>query len=160
LQADYLIPDLGSVRAFLAVRLGRHMMAVGTELLPNRPERRQESLGMAWRLKPPHRPLALPRWLMEILSAIVEPPMLAMFDAPQHLPFSSPIARQFIRDDHTGHILAAFQQLPKDFFDCRFVPAALDEDVQHVPFVITSPPELVDLSIDLQEHLIEVPLVA
>ncbi len=70
-----------------------------------------EALGVAWRLKPPHRPLALPRWLMRILSAIVEIAVLAMLDAGQHLPLGGAIAGQFIGDEHAGDVLAAREQL-------------------------------------------------
>jgi hypothetical protein len=54
--------------------------------------------------EPPHVALAPSGRLMGDLTAVVEVPALAMFNAPQDLAFGGAIGSEFIRHDHPGHI--------------------------------------------------------
>ena len=70
-------------------------MTPGTEMLGNRPIRRQKTLGMARGFKPLHASLALMRRPMRILTPVIEIPTLAM-PHPENLGF----CRKF----HLGHL--------------------------------------------------------
>src|SRR4051812_45226975 len=85
------------------------------------------------------------------------PPML---DRRHHLTLRGAVARQLVRNHHTRHAGLALQQLPEQAFGGLFVPPLLDENVEHDPILIDSPPEPVLLAGDHQAHFVEMPLVA
>ncbi len=60
-------------------------MPTGAEVLPNQTERFEEALRLPRRLKAPHRPLPLPRWLIGVLRPIVQPLVLTVLRARQDL---------------------------------------------------------------------------
>ncbi len=53
----------------------------------------------------------------------------------------------------------AREEFAEEFPDGHFVAAALDQDVEHVASVINGAPQLLGLTVDLKEHLIQVPRV-
>ncbi len=84
---------------------------------------------MARRFEAPHRSFALSRWLMRVFCPIIQAFVLSMFHAPQDLTLCCPIAGKFIGDDHTRHVLAAFEEFTEELLGCGFVAAALDQDI-------------------------------
>ena len=56
-------------------------MPTQAKVLGNGTIRGKETLGLPWGLKPLHPSLSLSCWLMGVLRAVVEIPMLAVFHA-------------------------------------------------------------------------------
>src|SRR3954451_22144483 len=85
------------------------------------------------------------------------PPVL---DRGHHLTLGGAVARQLVRDQDTRGSALLFQQLAEEALGGPLVPPALDEDVEHDPILIDSPPEPVLRSPDRQAHFVQVPFVA
>jgi hypothetical protein len=160
LKAGYLVPDLESMRTFPAVRLGVEPMAARAAVLANRAAGRQEALGMTGGLETAHDPLALARRLVGVFGTIVQPFMAAMLDARHDLLVGSFVTAKLIRDQHAWNVLAAFEEFAEELLGRRLIPAALDEDIQHVPVLVNRTPQIRRFPIDLQENFVKVPLVA
>ena len=97
---------------------------------------------------------------MRVLSAIVLPFVLAVLDTRQHFGERRTIAPQLIGNDQTWEILQALQQLAKEPLGSFLISVALDQDVQHLAILIHRTPEVVETTVDLEEHFVEVPPVA
>jgi hypothetical protein len=130
------------------------------KVLADWPLGRQEALGMAGGLETSHGAFPLPRGLMRVFRTVVEAFVLPMFDAWYDVLVRCLIAAELVRDEHTRHVLAAFEQLAKELLGGSFVAAALHQDVQHIPVLVDRAPEVLRRAVDLQENLIEVPFVA
>ncbi len=125
----------------------------------DRPIRGEEALGMPGGFKPLHAPLALAGGLVGILRAVVEVAVLAVLDARQHLPFCCTIAFQPIGDDDPWDVVAAFEELAEEFLRRLLVTSALHQDIEHVAVLIHRPPEVMPLTLDRQEDLIQMLLI-
>ncbi len=97
---------------------------------------------------------------MRVLRSVVQSLVPAVFDTGKYLSFRCAITLQLVRDDDTWYVLQAFQQLAEELLRGFFVPAALDQDVQDVTILVHGSPQIMILAIDLDEHLIEVPLIS
>ncbi len=102
---------------------------------------------MAGRLEALHGVLALPRRLVGVFGTIVEIAALPVLHPRQHLPLGRAIARELVRDQHPRDVGAALEQLAEEFLGRRFVPAALDQDVEDVAVLIDSAPEIMALPV-------------
>ncbi len=69
------------------------------------------------------------------------------------------ITLQLICNDYPRHVPQPLQQLAEEPLGGLFVPAALDQDVQDVAILIHGSPQIMILTTDLDEHLIQMPLV-
>src|SRR3954462_11680338 len=76
-----------------------------------------------------------------------------MLDRGHHLTLGGAVARQLVRDHDTRDPALLFQQLAQQALGGLFVPPLLDENVEHNPILIDSPPEPVLLAADPQAHL-------
>src|SRR3954463_11343986 len=85
------------------------------------------------------------------------PPML---DRGHHVCLCSGVAGELVRDHDTRGPALLFQQLAEQALGGLLVPPALDENVEHDPILVDSPPEPVLRSADHQAHFVEVPLVS
>ena len=110
-------------------------------------------------LEAAHFLLTQSRGLMGILGPIVEPFMLAMLNSWQDLTFGCSITLQFISNDHPWDILEPFEQLTEKSLGSFFVAAALHQDIQYVALLIHGSPQIVFLSLDRQNHLVEMPFI-
>ena len=70
------------------------------------------------------------------------------------------IAPELICDDNSGHVLQLLQELAKEFLGCFFISAALPENIQYLAILVYCPPQIMNTSIDLEKHFIQVPTVA
>ena len=111
LQPDYFVPDPESFSALRAVFLCFQAMPSGAKVLADRPERRQEALGVPDRLEALHDPLAFARGLVRVFGAVIEIPALTMFHARQAVALGRSVAREFVRDQHARRVCAAFEEL-------------------------------------------------
>src|SRR3954451_9015537 len=84
----------------------------------------------------------------------------AMLDRGHHVCLCSVLAGKLVRDHHAWHAGLTFQKLAQQALGGLFVPPLLDENVEHDPILIDSPPEPVLLAADLQAHFVEVPFIA
>jgi hypothetical protein len=75
-------------------------MVPRSKVLGDRPIHREQSLRVPQGFQPLHASFPLPRWLVRVLGAVVEVPMLAVLYPRHDLPLRSAVALQFIRDDH------------------------------------------------------------
>ena len=129
-------------------------------MLGNRAIRCQKPLGVARGCKPLHTPLPLTRGLVRVFCPVVEIPVLAMFDTRQDFTLGCTIAFQLIGDDHPRHVLQALEQLAEELLRRLLVPSTLDQDVQHVAFLIHRSPQVMLRTLYAQKRLIHVPCVA
>ncbi len=120
----------------------------------------EEPLGVSSRGKATHRPFALPCWLARRLCSILQTVVLRMcYTGPDLLPCRNR-AGQFVRDDHPWNRTEPFEQLTEKLFGSLLVAPALDRNIEDVTIPpIDRSPELVLLAIDVQKHLITMPLV-
>src|SRR3954454_9845725 len=79
--------------------------------------------------------------------------MSAMLDRGHHLVFRGAVARQLVRDHDTRGPHLPLQQLAEQALGGLFAPPALDQDVEHDPILVDSPPEPVLLAPDHQAPL-------
>jgi hypothetical protein len=103
-------------------------MPAWSKVLGDRPIRGDKPLGMPWGFEPLHPPLPLAGGLVRVLGTVVEVPMLAVLHSRQDLSLCSPIALQFIRNDHPGDILTAFEKLEEKLLRGLLIPAALHQN--------------------------------
>src|SRR3954471_16561380 len=85
------------------------------------------------------------------------PPML---DRGHHLVFRGAVADQLVRDHDTRRPHLPLQKLAKQTLGGLLVPPALDENVEHNPILVDSPPQPMLLAADHQAHLVEMPFVS
>ena len=94
----------------------------------------------------------LARRLMRVLRTIIQPFVLSVLDAHQDLSLRGTIAGKFVGDDDPWHVLAAFEQFAEELClggaRCSFIAPALDEDIQHVPVLVNSAPEVGRFALD------------
>jgi hypothetical protein len=69
------------------------------------------------------------------------------------------IAGEFVRDHHAWLVIAASQNLAQKAFGNCLVPPLLHQDVEHDALLVDRSPEPVPLAPNLQQYLIQVPLV-
>jgi hypothetical protein len=98
--------------------------------------------------------------LMRVLRTVIAVAVLAMFDTREHLSLCGTVALELVRDDHPGNILAALEQLAEEFLRSPLVSPALDQDIEDIAGLIDSPLEIVPLTMNREQHLVQVPLVA
>src|ERR687897_627592 len=78
---------------------------------------------------------------MRVLGAVVQTPMLPMFDTRHDLSLSRAIAGQFVCDQHArGHALL-LEKLAQQALGGFRIAATLNQNVDHAPMLIDSAPE-------------------
>jgi hypothetical protein len=82
-----------------------------------------------------------------------------VLDTRHDLSLGRAVTPEPIRDDQSGYIPRALQQLPEELLSCSFISAALDQDVGHLTLLVDGTPEVMSTPVDLEEHFIEVPSV-
>ena len=121
---------------------------------------RQEALRLWCRFEPLHLPLSPAGWSMRILRAIVEVAALAMLDIRQQLSLCHAVASQLVGDQDARHILQTLQQPPEEALRRPSVAPALHQDIEYDAVLIDGAPQVVQLALDPDEDLIEMPFVA
>ena len=87
--------------------------------------------------------------------------MLSMTDAGHYNPFRSAIASEFVGNDHTRMTTTRSSQQPaKETYGRESIPTWLHKDVEHNAVLINGSPEVMSTAVDLEENLIQMPLVA
>ena len=108
----------------------------------------------------PHASLPLTRWLMRVFGAVVQVSMLPVDYAGHHHSFRSCVAAQLVGYDHPGTtMIVCPQQLKEESHSRESITLWLNENIDDNAVLINRSPEVMPHTIDLQEHLIEMPLV-
>src|SRR3712207_4982283 len=110
LAADYFIPDPESVRTLPAVRFSAEPMASRAAGCTDWPTGRYAAVGVTSRREPRQPPLAVPRWVMRMRGAVVEPPLGSVFHVRQHVLLGRRVAAALVRDQHPWDVGAAGEQ--------------------------------------------------
>ena len=135
-------------------------MPARAAMFADRPKGGQKALGLAGRLEAAHGPFALACGLVRVFGTVIEPLVFAMLNAGHDILVCCLVATKLVGDQHPRHIRAAFEEFAEELLGGRFVPPALDQDIEHDAILIDGTPQLGRLPIDLQKDLIEVPFVA
>jgi hypothetical protein len=102
---------------------------------------------------------------MRLFDAIVQPSRGSYADVRHAIEFWDPllgrrVAGEFISYDALGCLACANQQSAKEALRSGWIPALLDEDIQHLTMLVYRTPEIDPSAVHPQEHLIEVPRLA
>jgi hypothetical protein len=83
-----------------------------------------------------------------------------MFHPWEELSLGGAVALQFIGNDYPRYVRQPFEELAKELLRSLLVSPALHQDVEHMTFLINTPPQVVTSALDGEKHLIEIPFVA
>ena len=83
-----------------------------------------------------------------------------MLGVRQHFANRRWIAGQLVGDHHARLKADTVNNLPKEAFGGLLITSRLHEDVEHDAVLIDRPPEPVAFTVDLEQHLVQMPLVA
>ena len=83
-----------------------------------------------------------------------------MSNVGHYHPFGGGIAAQLVRDDHTWSMASGPQQFPEKTHSRESITLPLHENIDHDSMLIDGSPEIVGNAVDLEEDLIQMPLVA
>src|SRR5690348_13891461 len=97
---------------------------------------------------------------MRVFRPVVESFVLPMLNPWQDFAFGRPITSEFIRDNHSRHVLQLFEQLAEKFLGGLFIATALHKDIEHITLLIDGSPEEVLLPTNREDYLVHMPLVA
>jgi hypothetical protein len=97
---------------------------------------------------------------MGVLRTVIEIPVLAVLYTWQEFSLRRAIAFELIRDEDLGHVDQALEEFAEKLLRRLLVPAALDENIQHVAVLVHGAPEIMTFAVDGEEYLIQVPFVA
>ena len=97
---------------------------------------------------------------MRVSGAVVQVPTGSVLDLGEHLALRHAVTPQAIGDQALGFVLQPSEQALEEPFGGGGIPAILDQDVEHDAVLVHRTPEIMQLAIDLQKYLIEVPGVA
>jgi hypothetical protein len=95
-----------------------------------------------------------------VLGPVVQRPVLPVLDAAQALPLGRSITLELVRHDHAGDICEPLQPLAEKLLGGLLIPAALDQNIEHVAVLIHRPPEILVFPMDREEDFVEMPRVA
>ena len=121
---------------------------------------RQKVLRVPHRFEPLHLPFSSSGWSMRVFSAVVKVAALSVLGIGQKFALGDTITLQLVGDKNARFILQPLQQALKEALCGPGTAAALDQDVEHNSVLIYCTPEVVQLTLDPDENLIEMPLVA
>jgi len=115
----------------------------------------EEALGVARMLEAAHPPLPLARGLVRMLRPVVEPLVLPMLDAREHLTQRRAVARELVGDHHAWGVRQALEQLPEEPHGRALIASRLDQDVEHGAVLVDGPPEVVLHPVDRDDDLVK-----
>ena len=121
---------------------------------------RQESLGLSDGLEPSHLSLPLSGWLMGDLGPIVGVAAGVVNNGRHYSSMRCPITPQLVGHQPPRFASLALQELAKEPLGCTPIATRLHENVEDVAVLINSVPEILSLTLDRDQELIQVPGVA
>jgi hypothetical protein len=85
--------------------------------------------------------------------------MLAVLYTLEHLVFSSFVANELVRHYHSWNKALLLEELAEESLGCLRISLALHQDVEHLTFTIHCSPQVILLSFDCDNNLIEMPFI-
>jgi hypothetical protein len=155
-----LLPDPEGFRASASVVAGCHEVSSWAEMAVDHAVRQKEALPLGRRLEALHLPLSSPGRPMRIFCAVVQIPARPVPDIGQDGAARDAVAAQIVGDD-TSWLVA--QPLQQPFEEARGrcgIAPVLDKNVEHDAVLVDGPPKVTKLTVDPDEHLIQVPGVS
>jgi hypothetical protein len=119
----------------------------------------EEALCLPRRLDALHLAFSSPCRLVRILGPVAQALVLAVLDAGHQLPLRCAAAAELISDHHARRPALPHQQLAQQAPGCVLVAPALDQHVEHNPGLVDRAPQPVLDPGNLDDDLIEMPLV-
>jgi hypothetical protein len=159
LRVRHLLPGVKCLGTDSAIAGDAQPMAAGTKQVTDSGMDSQKPLSLAGGLKPVHLSLLLPRGLMRYFRLVVQAARQAVLNAGKDLSVSGAVAAQLIGDEPPGHVAPALEQLLEKALSHALVAPFLHEDIQRLVVLLPSSPEIMDCTVDLDLHLIQVPFV-
>jgi hypothetical protein len=120
----------------------------------------EEPLRLPRRLEALHPAFSAAGGPVGVLGPVVEVATGSVPHIGQEIAMRHPVAAQAIGDDLPGPVLQAGEQALEESLRRRGVSAILDQDVEDHTVLIHRAPQILQLTIDPQVHLIHVPGVA
>ena len=121
---------------------------------------RQEPLHLMARLETPHRAFHLPSRLVKDFGSMVGILAGVVLRSRKDVARCDPVAFELVSEQTVGGLALTIQHLANEPLGGMRIAFALYEDFEHLTVLIDSPPEIVNLTIDANEHLLAMPLVA
>ncbi len=118
----------------------------------------QKALGVTGRLEALQHPFSSSGPLVRVLGPVIEVTTLAVFGVGQQLSKSRSIASQFVGDDYL-RLRVRPEQLPQETLGRSSVALSCNQNVKGVAVLVYRSPEVTTFSADVQEYLVEVPLI-
>ena len=155
----YYTPGREALGHPLTVHGCSQAVPTGTEVGTNGAVDRKKALRLGGRFEAAHAALPLACWLVGVPRAVIKIAVLAMFYPWEALALGGSVALKFVSNDHARHLPQSPTQLAEELLCCFLIPAALHQDIQHVPVLIYRQPQRVPFSPDRQKYFIHLPLV-
>jgi hypothetical protein len=157
----HLIPDAEPFGSESSVISGCEQVAARAEVRGDDSVHLDKTLSMPGGFKPSHSSLPFTRRLMRVLRSVVQVSVLPVRDAGHHDSFRRPVASEFVGHDHARTtIVPRPQQLAEEPHGGEAVALRLDQNIEDDTVLIDGPPEVMSDTVDLEEDLIQMPLVA
>lgn len=121
---------------------------------------RETTLGLPRSFEATPLTRSVSRWLRRDFSAIVQPLVLAVFNAGQEITLRGPRATQPVAHHLTGNRLLPFKSLAKEALGGALVPPLRDENVEDGAVLIDRTPEIVARAATRHYQFIYVPRIA
>ena len=134
------------------------MPADAKEILDDAVDRR-EALEVRDRFEAAHLALAVAGRLMRHFDAIVRIRGCAVQDRRDQGMAGGVIARQLVGDQAARDGALCFQELAEESDRSSPIPSGLHEDVDHIPILVTRPPQVLRPALHPHEQLIEIPRI-
>ena len=135
------------------------MPADAKEILDDAVDRR-EALEVRDRFEAAHLALAVAGRLMRHFDAIVRIRGWAVQDRRDQGTAGGLIARQLVGDQAARDGALCVQELAEESDRSSPIPSGLHEDVDHIPILVTRPPQVLRPALHPHEQLIEIPRIS
>ncbi len=96
---------------------------------------------------------------MRVLCPVVQPLVLSVFNSRHHVRFRGAVARQLVGDHDPWCPRLPLQQLPEYPLGSLLIAPSLHQHVKHHPGLVDGAPKPMRHAVDLEDDLIQVPLV-
>jgi hypothetical protein len=120
----------------------------------------QEPLRLLEGLEPAHPPLTFSCRLMGVFGPVIEPVSARMPDFGQNMRKRGRVAAEAIRDHGMRDSNRSSQEMTKERLRSRAIPPCLHQDVDNLTILINRSPQVMNGSVDADEHFVDMPTPA
>jgi len=119
----------------------------------------EKTLGLPRRAKSAHLPFTSSGRLVRVFGPVSRIPAPSMLDALNGFALRRSGAWALVGHDDTGNVGEPLEQFPKEASSCLFIATRLEQHVQRIAVLIHRAPQVMDLALDPDKHLIGVPFI-